>query len=186
MGEQVAFYFDQVASVQKVANEEASWIFACDYEDPNVPLSDVAYFCEQLEAVIGRPPVLYTGFATKDKIKAGQDPTRLTRFPLWLAHYASEPVLPEGWDKYWGWQYSEKASVPGIVAPTDTNAAWEGATEEEFIESWTGQAAIDVIPEPPDGGDPALKPAEVHLWVPPGTALSLVVNGSIVYEGKAP
>ena len=184
MGNQVAFYFDQVASVQKFPDEEAGWVWACDYEDPNIPLSQVADFCEQLEAVIGKPPILYTGFALKDKIAAGQDASRLTRYPLWLAHYASQPTLPKGWDKYWLWQYSDKASVPGIVAPTDVNA-YEGTAEDLAFE-WTGaEEEIDLIPEPPDGGDPALRPegsrVGIDVTAPKDVPITVSVRGRMVY-----
>jgi lysozyme len=184
MGNQVAFYYDQVMSVQKIADEADTWLWSCDYEDPNIPLSHVADFMEQLEAVIGKPPVLYTGFALKDKIAAGQDASRLTKYPLWLAHYASAPTLPKGWDEYWLWQYSDKASVPGIIAPTDVNA-YDGSAEMLAFE-WTGQQEqeeIDLIPEPPDGGDPALnKIVKIDLEVPPGIDVQLSVNGQIVYD----
>jgi lysozyme len=158
MGQQVAHYFDSVQSVQKDEGESRKWVWVCDYEDPGIPLSDVADFMDQLDAVTGtdQHPVLYTGFALKDKIAAGQDASRLHKYALWLAHYATEPTLPKGWDRYWLWQYSDKASVPGIQAPTDVNA-FDG-TVEELVSGWVAPTAAGVTPTPqpkpeePEGG----------------------------------
>lgn len=149
MGAQVAFYYDTVMSIQQHEGEASEWLFVCDYEDPAVPLSDVADFMDQLDAVTGayQHPVLYTGFALKDKIKAGQDASRLTKYALWLAHYSTEPTLPPGWDRYFLWQYSDKASVPGIQAPTDVNA-FDG-TAEELMEQWVAPTAAGSTPETP-------------------------------------
>ena len=174
MGSQVAFYYDTVMSIQKDEGEASQWLFVCDYEDPSVPLSDVADFMDQLDAVTGayQHPVLYTGFALKDKIKAGQDQSRLTKYALWLAHYSTEPTLPPGWDRYFLWQYSDKASVPGIQAPTDVNA-FDG-TKEELEAQWVAPtAAGDTKPPPtpepeePEGG---VSPEEgEHPKPPPAT-----------------
>lgn len=156
MGQQVAHYYDAVMAIQKDEGEAAQWVFVCDYEDPGIPLSDVADFMDQLDAVTGayQHPVLYTGFALKDKINAGQDASRLHKYALWLAHYATEPTLPKGWDRWWGWQYSDKASVPGIQAPTDVNA-FDG-TADELRAQWVAPTAAGTTPKPkpeePEGG----------------------------------
>lgn len=149
MGQQVAFYYDAVMAIQRNEGDASEWLFVCDYEDPAIPLSDVADFMDQLDAVTGsyQHPVLYTGFALKDKIKAGQDASRLHKYALWLAHYATEPALPPGWDRWWGWQYSDKASVPGIQAPTDVNA-FDG-TAEELKAQWVAPTAAGSTPETP-------------------------------------
>jgi lysozyme len=182
MGDQVAFYYDQVMSVQKLEGEASKWLWCCDYEDPNIPLSDVADFMEQLDAVIGLDihPVLYTGFALKDKIKAGQDASRLIKYSLWLAHYASAPTLPEGWDKYFLWQYSDKASVPGIVAPTDVNA-YDG-TVEELIADWKGVEEVPIEPVPP--AIPSANIIKIDMQLPAGIDVALSVNGVTIVAPK--
>ena len=156
MGQQVAHYFDTVQSVQKEPGESSTWLFVCDYEDPGVNLGSVADFCEQLDAVTGteQHPILYTGFALKDKIAAGQDASRLTKYQLWLAHYTSgAPTLPKGWTTWWGHQYTDKGSVPGIQAPTDVNA-YDGSAED-LKSDWRGGAVANggqPVEPPPEGG----------------------------------
>jgi len=72
-----------------------------------------------------RYPVLYGGGYLKEQLK-GQADELLVRCPLWIAQYASKPVLPPGWKKYVLWQYTdgqngpEPHSVNG-VGPCDRN-----------------------------------------------------------------
>jgi len=186
MGAQVTHYYDSVQSIQKDVGESEDWLYVCDYEDPGIPLSDVADFMEQLDAVTGsnQHPVLYTGFALKDKIAAGQSAERLHKYALWLAHYATAPSLPAGWNKYFLWQYSDKASVPGINAPTDVNA-FDG-TEEELRNSWIAPTAggeedagnIEEIEHPPEKPPPVV--------TEPGPSPSELYTMKITIESEAP
>lgn len=42
---------------------------------------------------------------------------------LWIAAYVNKPkpVLPNGWDKFWIWQYTAKGKVQGISGDVDMN-----------------------------------------------------------------
>jgi len=49
--------------------------------------------------------------------------------PLWVAHYtdASEPRLPDPWDRWVLWQYSKSGLIPGIKGDVDLdriNVSW--------------------------------------------------------------
>jgi len=78
-------------------------------------------FLVELEARVGRVPMIYTGWWFWNTFVG--DPG-FSSYPLWLANYttASEPTgLPVGW-KYWTvWQYSSTSTVPGIVSLVDAN-----------------------------------------------------------------
>lgn len=41
--------------------------------------------------------------------------------PLWIAQYRPTLTLPNGWTKYWLWQYSDKGTVQGIIGNVDVN-----------------------------------------------------------------
>lgn len=40
---------------------------------------------------------------------------------LWLAAYTPQPTLPNGWNGYWMWQYSDSGTIPGISGSVDLN-----------------------------------------------------------------
>lgn len=147
MLKQADHYYDTVKSL--TALQSAEWLWCCDYEDPAIELRDVAEFMGRLAMKLAPfpTPVLYTGFALKDKIAAGEPANLLTQYKLWLAHYNKDPVLPKGWDNYFLWQYTDKGSVPGIVAPTDLNA-YDG-TAEELRTEWTGRRGELPAERPP-------------------------------------
>jgi GH25 family lysozyme M1 (1,4-beta-N-acetylmuramidase) len=68
----------------------------------------------------GQAPVIYTDKSwwttcTGDSAAFASD-------PLWVASYASSPVLPVGWGGAWTyWQYTDKATPPGISVATDAS-----------------------------------------------------------------
>ncbi|MFL0248848.1 GH25 family lysozyme [Clostridium neuense] len=48
---------------------------------------------------------------------------RITKYPLWIAHYGvSSPSVPK-WGSYAIWQYSEYGSVPGVSGNVDLNVS---------------------------------------------------------------
>lgn len=118
MKAQAQFFFNKA---QGIADDNTLW--ACDFEVPNVKLSQVADFMEALAALTGKPPVLYSGSFLKDAIGRGESAAELVQYRLWLCHYYGPSYkLPKGWEKYWLWQYSDKGTVPGTdVGKTDVN-----------------------------------------------------------------
>jgi lysozyme len=78
--------------------------------------SGVATWLQVVEQATGRQPILYTapGFWSSH----APDLT-LTRYPLWLADYATQPTLPTGWTSWLFWQHSQSGSVAGVAGAVD-------------------------------------------------------------------
>lgn len=141
-------------------------LLALDWEDSGVSLDQAVEFMALLEQRTGRAPVLYSGHVLKEALGGSAD-VRLTGYRLWLCHYTSgSPTLPPGWDEYWGWQYTDQGSCPGITPPTDLNAYLHSA--DELIASWSG-AEIEPEPEPQPE-------TEVIVIVPPGVNVKVITK----------
>lgn len=81
----------------------------------------ISKWCTRVEAQTGKTPWLYTN----GKIRRQLDGTNLTKYPLWIADYRSsdkeKPPACEPWPSLRAWQYSEKASSPGVAGTCDGN-----------------------------------------------------------------
>lgn len=84
-----------------------------DVEVTSLDRSGTAHYVESFLSrmrTAGFHPIIYTGKWFWDP-KVGRD----INAPLWIAAYQStEPALPIGWSTYVIWQYTDKASVPGV------------------------------------------------------------------------
>ncbi|MEP5729646.1 MAG: GH25 family lysozyme [Sulfitobacter sp.] len=75
-------------------------------------------FLDTLEEHYGSKPIIYTGpvfweHAMKEHLPA---------YPLWIAQYGTDaPTIPDGWQNWTFWQYSDAHTVPGIDGNTDAN-----------------------------------------------------------------
>ena len=134
---QVDFF---LATVMNVSDDNT--LFCLDWEDSGVSLDDAIEFLERLQDASGHDPVLYSGHVLKEALGGVADPG-IAQYRLWLAQYSSDPVLPPGYSSYWGWQYTDQGSVPGINPPVDLNA-YDG-TAQELAGDWEGNGG-DVIP----------------------------------------
>jgi lysozyme len=78
--------------------------------------SGVSTWLQIVEQATGRQPILYTapGFWSSH-----EPDLTLTSYPLWLADYAAEPVLPTGWTSWLFWQHSQTGSVAGVTGSVD-------------------------------------------------------------------
>jgi lysozyme len=132
--DQVDFFLTQAI---EVADDFTA--FALDWEDEGVSLDDAIRWLEGVEQVLERSPVLYSGHVLKEALN-GQPNEKISRYRLWLAQYtnAAQPDLPVGFSRWWGWQYSDTAQVPGIEPPTDVNA-YDG-TAQQLAADWAGVA----------------------------------------------
>ena len=103
-----------------------------------------------VEAAVGIKPIIYT---SQSKWVYTEYPTWASRYKLWTAQYPYSPdgqgaplYVPYGnFVSWWGWQYSENATVQGFKG--DINV-YNGTTEE-----WIEQYGGGVIPPEPPGGD---------------------------------
>jgi lysozyme len=166
-GDQVAFYYDTVQSLESQPGESREWLWALDFEVDGISVDDVVSFLAQLEAVTHQSPVLYSGHSIKDALAGKPDP-RLAGYRLWLAQYcdAAKIVLPPGWSTWWGWQRTDQGSVPGINPPTDVNA-YDGPVSE-LIAGWSG-AEEELAPAPAE-------PIEITITSP--VPVKVTVNQS--------
>ncbi len=75
---------------------------------------------DAVEVATGRLPIIYTNRSFwKDYL---DNPAGFQNYPLWVASYRNDaPRLPEGWDDYSIWQYTESGSVQGISGNVDKN-----------------------------------------------------------------
>jgi len=160
MVEQVNHFLRAAA---EISDEETMLVL--DWEDAGVSLDDAVEFLQLVEERTGRAPVLYSGHVLKEALAGSPDP-RISQYRLWLCQYASEPVMPPGYeDGCWAWQYTDKGEVPGVTPPTDLNA-YDG-TADELIAEWSGGAAVE--PAPPSG-------ITITVIVPPGVNVDIVTS----------
>ena len=78
-------------------------------------VANLKLFLDKLETHYGIKPIVYTGknFANKYLSDFGD-------YPLWLAEYqVTEPQVPNGWQKWTFWQWSQKGTVDGIEGTVD-------------------------------------------------------------------
>lgn len=78
-------------------------------------------YLNTVEALTGRPPIIYTGVNFWKTAMANSN--EFTRYPLWIADYRGndQPEVPGGWPTWTFWQYTDSGSIPGISAATDMN-----------------------------------------------------------------
>ena len=98
---------------------------------------------------------IYTSKGAWNAIMGG---AYLTDRKLWVAHYTTNPypLLPQGWDSWWLWQFTSSGRLPGYTGNLDTNRF--NGDDADFAE-WVGDLPI---PEP----EPKLFDAKV-VTVPP-------------------
>jgi lysozyme len=141
VADQVKFFIDHAKPNDKT-------LMVLDYEDnrpSNMSIHQVVEFLHLLEAAIGRKGTLYSGNRVKETI--GQlnaiDKAYLCSHRLWLCQYGPKAVLPQGWSKWWLWQFTGDGigptphSVPGIEGNKLDINTFVG-TRDELAASWSG------------------------------------------------
>lgn len=82
-------------------------------------------FNEVVQDQTGEQPIIYANPSFWSECMGGTD--RYADHDLWLAGYeVDEPEVPEGFDDWDFWQYSEEGEVAGIGGETDLNVYNEG------------------------------------------------------------
>lgn len=154
-----------------------------DHEDAGVSLTDLEKAVRYIATI--RPDLqvtIYSGHLIKEQLN-GNRSKELAATSLWIAQYTSagKPSWPvETWPAWSLWQYTDKATVPGISAPVDANR-WNGTSEA--LLSWFGPAGSEV-PEP--APDPVPEPApgretvDIFISTPEGVPVSVTINGQLV------
>lgn len=138
----------QVDNFLTKAQPDDHTLMVLDYEDnrpSQMNIEQAVDFLHQLEAKLGRKGAIYSGNRIKETINhLGRDERAyLTSHRLWLCQYGSKARMPDGWSKYWLWQYTGDGigptphNVPGIVAGNggiDLNT-YDG-TREQLDAEW--------------------------------------------------
>jgi GH25 family lysozyme M1 (1,4-beta-N-acetylmuramidase) len=125
---------------------------------PAQMVSWLAAFTGEVQRVTSQQPVIYTtadwwNTCTGDSTAFGAD-------SLWVAAYRSDgPPMPAGWSNWTFWQYTSRASVPGITVNVDV--------------SYFLQAAVRLL-DPSDQRNAA------------GTAVQLQVTSLNAADGQSP
>ena len=164
--QQAKFFLDTGYALGVIDDHTA---LVADHEDEKVPAQDLKTFLDEVESITGRSPIVYSGHVLKDQLAGkGYRPKRR----LWLCQYTSgTPSLPEGVDKYWLWQYTDKGSIPGVNSPVDLNTY--DVSDAEFLASWAGAEAP---PPPPTPTKEVVVYLNVEATAPPGITVRVVVN----------
>jgi GH25 family lysozyme M1 (1,4-beta-N-acetylmuramidase) len=96
---------------------------------PAQMVSWITAFAKETTRRIGQPPVIYTTADWWNTCTANS--AAFTADPLWVASYATSPVVPTPWAGAWTyWQYTDKAAPPGVSGNTD--ASWLSSTALEL------------------------------------------------------
>ena len=140
----------------KQANNYYNWVTKCGVEmdlppvldienggNPYLSASSIEKTLGHIERLFGRVPMVYSN----PSILKGLAKTEWERYPLWIAHYADIPTVPNPW-KYWTlWQFSDKITyTPAgstLKKPIDHN--WFYGSEAELL------AFCAAGGEPPNG-----------------------------------
>ena len=109
-----------------------------------VTVAQTAEAAARLHMATGRTPLIYTSRYGPDERGIGLPNSVLSRCPLWLPAYNSQPLCPPGWSKWLLWRQhtdgslgSEVTPVPGIgrcdrsrfaSRVADLAAWWNGST----------------------------------------------------------
>lgn len=79
------------------------------------------------KGLMGHNPIIYTSsgwFTQINTALTAAQRTTLAACPLWVAHWdVSAPTVPAPWTDWTFWQYTSKASVPGVTVAVDNNRA---------------------------------------------------------------
>ena len=103
------------------------WVI--DIEDATRGADDILSGLElagMVETLTGVKPLIYTGawyWNPRWVLARRMGAPAAVPFPLWVASYTPEAVMPYGWDDWTVWQYSDRGSVEGIAGAVDLDHA---------------------------------------------------------------
>lgn len=93
-------------------------------------------FLKEVERLSGKQPVLYSNAFTANNVWEGEN----TNYPLWIADYGVERPQNNGtWEKWTGWQYTDKGRISGITDYVDRDKF----TKEIFLDENTTIPPVD-------------------------------------------
>lgn len=112
-------------------------------------------------------PIIYTGFYVwRDNVKGSND-AFFANYPLWIATYAINPMIPAPWKTWTFWQYTDKGDgIKYGVESLNIDMDSYNGTQAEF-DAFTNSSTTTTIPIPNPNGDTAMydtNPKGIMLW----------------------
>lgn len=102
-----------------------------DFENLNGQTVDKAAnqlvdFVRTYKYIMGGSPIIYTTPSFWSSVLPNLSASDISNFiaacPLWIAHWdVPAPTVPQPWTDWAFWQFTNKATVPGITSPCDLN-----------------------------------------------------------------
>lgn len=111
-----------------------------DGRDPEEVLQWVLDFTQAADTLFGRQTMIYTDDGFWQNLASLPGCEQLGTRPLWLADYVANPAVPEPWQAWSCWQYSDGSvnggtPVPGVAGDVDQDwfqqAAFEALTTSQ-------------------------------------------------------
>lgn len=167
----------QIDNFMNFACPDRDELFALDWEDNpsgngKMSVSQAKEWITEVENQLGRPEecVIYGGNTLKEMIDGPDDFFAARR--LWLCQYGSQAVLPDCWDEYWLWQFTDGVygptphSIDGI-GPCDINS-YDAGSAEQLIAEWASGSAE---PKPSPPMPPPSNEVAILVAAPPGITI---------------
>ena len=116
-----------------------------DGVDNQVLVDRVRTWLDAIEQELGRRPLIYTDHA----FWSAHMTDRFGHYPLWIAAYeVDRPPLPEGWENWIFWQFSQKGQMSGVQGDVDLDR-FNGSRDDlgAFLQSPGKWTATETAPE---------------------------------------
>ncbi len=103
---------EQAEHFLKVVGNDPKTLLVLDFESnptgPSMDLEEAKAFVTHVNERTGRFPGFYSGHDIKRLLGGNHDPI-LSQCWLWLAQYGPTPVVPQNWETWTMWQYTDGA-----------------------------------------------------------------------------
>lgn len=100
-----------------------------------VSIAQAAEIVARVQSATSRLPAVYISRYGPSGNGAGLPNSVLSRCPLWLAEYGTNPIPPPGWTNWMLWQYTQTGKVEGIGSPCDRSRF--AGTLDDLTTWWT-------------------------------------------------
>lgn len=100
-----------------------------------VSIPQAAEIVARVHVATARLPWVYMGRYGPDGRGSGLPNSILSRCPLWLPEYGTQPRPPAGWLNWTLWQWTDQGAIAGISGPCDRSRF--AGTEEQLRTFWS-------------------------------------------------
>jgi lysozyme len=171
----------QIAHFLKTIDPVPGERMVIDYEEDGCKLADLK---QAVQALLDDPRglkiTIYSGHLLKEQLGSTRDDFLAEHTDLWLAQYTTgTPTWPSATYPQWTlWQYSETGTIDGITGSAVDLNRFNGSDAE--LLAWIKPDSAQPQPEPKPEPEPAL-PVHLNVSAPAGVAISVAINGELVY-----